>query len=111
MPQPTASKQNPPPHNRKTTKTPPPTPPQQQQKSKSHRNENRTEREISSWVFGEVEDSGSLAKLKAHGSKIGGSKALALGQRLWVRGVIWALGSPAKSKIGLWVRGAKSLGH
>ena len=36
---------------------------------------------------------------------------MALGQRLWVRGVIWALGSPTKSKIGLWVRGPKSLGH
>ena len=66
-PQPTASKQNPPPHNRKTTKTPPPTPPQQQQKSKSHRNQNRTEREIGLWVSSEV---------KGFGSKIGGSKAL-----------------------------------
>ena len=29
----------------KTTKTPPPTPPQQQEKSKSHRNQNRIERD------------------------------------------------------------------
>ena len=76
-PQPTASKQNSPPHNRKTTKTPPPTPPQQQQKSKSHRNQNRTEREIGSWVASEVKGSGS--------------KALALGRRLWVRRRSWRL--------------------
>ena len=99
-PQLTASKQNPPPHNRKTTKTPPP----QQKKSKSHRNQNRTEREIRSWVSGKVEGSRS---------KISGSKALALalGWRLWVHGMIWALGSPVRSKIGSWVHGAKSLGR
>ena len=72
-PQPTASKQNPQPHNRKTTKKTPPTPPQQQQKSKSHKNQNHTQREIGLWVSGEVEGSRS---------KIGGSKALALGRRL-----------------------------
>ena len=66
-PQPTASKQNPQPHNRKTTKKTPPTPPEQQQKSKSHKNQNRTQREIGSWVSSEVE---------GFGSKIGGSKAL-----------------------------------
>ena len=93
---PPPSTQNRPPHNRKITKIPPPTPPQQQQKSKSHKNQNRTQREISLWVSGEVEGSGS---------KIGGSKALALGRRLWVRGVIWALGLPVKSKIGSWVHG------
>ena len=54
------------------------------------------------WVAGKVEGSGS---------KIGGSKALALGRRLWVCGVIWALGVQAKSKTGSWVRGVKSLGR
>ena len=82
MPQPTANKQNPSPHNRKTTKTPPPTPPQQQQKLKSHRNQNRTEKEVGSWVSGEVEGSGSLAKLKAHGSKALGRRSV--GRRLWL---------------------------
>ena len=53
------------------------------------------------WVAGEVEGSW----VEGSGSKIGGSKALALGRRLWVRGVIWALGSPVKSKIGSWVHG------
>ena len=90
--------QNRPPHNRKTTKTPP----QQQQKSKSHRNQNHTQREIGSWISGEVEGS---RLPEGSRSKIGGSKALALGRRLWVRGVIWALGSLAKSKIGSWVHG------
>ena len=83
----------------KTTKTPPPTPPRQQKKSNSHKNQNRTEREIGSWVSGEVEGSKSPAK-----SKVRGSKALCS----WV---IWALGSPAKSKIGSWVRGTKALGR
>ena len=101
-PQSTASKQNPQPHNRKTTKKTPPTPPQQQQKSKSHKNQNHTQREIGLWVSGEVEGSGS---------KISGSKALALGRRLWVCGMIWALGMWVKSKTSSWVRGAKSLGR
>ena len=79
----------------KTTKTPP----QQQQKSKSHKNQNRTKREIGSWVSGEVKGSELPAKLKARGSK-----AL-------VSWVIWALGLPAKSKIGSWVHGAKALGR
>ena len=83
----------------KTTKTPPPTPPRQQKKSNSHKNQNRTEREIGLWVSGEVEGSKSPAK-----SKVRGSKALCS----WV---IWALGSPAKSKIGSWVRGTKALGR
>ena len=80
------------------------------QKSKSHRERDRFvgfRRSWRLWVAGEVESSW----VEGSGSKIGGSKALALGQRLWVRGVIWALGSPTKLKIGLWVRGAKSLGH
>ena len=104
-PQLTASKQNPPPHNRKTTKTPPP----QQKKSKSHRNQNRTEREIRSWVSGKVEGS----RLK-----ISGSKALALALGSWhdlgsrFAGEVedWFVGSwrkvsgsPVKSKlVGRW---------
>ena len=92
-----------------TTKTPPPTPPQQQQKSKSHRNQNRTEREIGC---------GLLAKSKALSRQ---RSRRPVGRRLWVEDrwvegsssgskalglwVIWALGSPAKSKIGLWVHG------
>ena len=64
-PQPTTSKQNPPPpHNRKTTKTPPPTPPQHQKKSKSHRNQNCTQREIGSWIAGEVEGSGFVGEVE-----------------------------------------------
>ena len=75
-------------------------------------------RDLSSGFAGEVEDwfVGSWREVEGSwvegsGSKINGSKALALGRRLWVRGVIWALGSPVKSKIGLWVRGAKALGR
>ena len=105
-PQSMASKQNPPPHNKKTTKMPPPTSPQQQQKSKLHRERDQFMGSWWSqrlWVAGEVEGSSSR-------SKIGGLKALALGQRLWIRGVIWALDVRVKLKTGSWVCSAKSLG-
>ena len=112
-PQSTVSKQNPPPHNKKTTKTPPPTPLQQQQKSKSHKNQNRTEREISSWVSGEVEGSGLLVKSKARGLKALGRRSV--GRRLWlwvcrrsqrlVRGfVAWSLWVVGEVE-GSWVTG------
>ena len=84
-------------------------------------------RDLSSGFAGEVED--WFVGSWVHGAKALGHRrsrrlvgrrpwvedrwveALALGRRLWVRGVIWALGLPVKSKIGLWVRGAKALGR
>ena len=68
--------------------------------------------EVEDWFVGSWREGLRLpAKSKARGSKIDGSKALALGRRLWVRGVIWAMGSPVKSKIGSWVCGTKALGR
>ena len=64
-------------------------------------------RDLSSGFAGEVEDWFVGSWRKGSRSKIDGSKALALSRRLWVRGMIWALGSPANS----WVRGAKALGR
>ena len=58
-PQLTTSKQNPPPHNRKTTKKHHP------HHNNNSKNQNRIQREIGSWVSGEVEGSGSPAKSKA----------------------------------------------
>ena len=100
----------------KTTKTPPPTPPRQQKKSNSHKNQNRTEREIGLWVFGEVEGSESLAKSKARGSKALGRRSV--GRRLWLWvegfGFVGDLGSGFAGEVedwfvGSWHEGSGSL--
>ena len=97
-----------------TTKTPPPTPPQQQQKSKSHRNQNRIEKEIGSWVFGEVEGFESPTKSKARGLKALGRRSVGRKLWLWVEGsgFVGDLGSGFVGEVedwfvGLWHEGSR----